>query len=76
MILENVGIIYKMMAAIRTRKELPMEVVILLVSVLGACFSDLDFATLHFYISLAFALYKSIKRFTNEKLCCSKKHIR
>lgn len=53
-----------------------MEVIILLVSILGACFSDLDFATLHFYISLAFALYKRIKKFTNEELRCRKKHIR
>lgn len=53
-----------------------MEVIILIVSILGAHFSEMDFAALHFYISLAFALNKRIKKFANEDLHCSKKHIR
>ncbi len=52
-----------------------MVVIILLVSILGAYMSDLDFVTLYFYITLAFALHKGTKKFTNE-LLCSKKYIR
>lgn len=44
-----------------------MEVIILVVASIGAHFNDYDFATLHFYISLAFALYKAFTHFTNDK---------
>ncbi len=44
-----------------------MEVIILLVSIIGAHMSKIDFVTLHFYITLAFALYKNMK-LTNELL--------
>jgi hypothetical protein len=44
-----------------------MEVIILAVASIGAHFNGYDFATLHFYISLAFALYKAFSHFTNDK---------
>ena len=44
-----------------------MEVIIVIVSFIGWLTSGFDFTTLHFYISLAFSLWKCIRRYTNDK---------
>lgn len=44
-----------------------MDVIIFIVSWTGYLISDIDFITLHFYIPLAFALWKSWRHYTNDK---------
>lgn len=44
-----------------------MDVVIVIVSLIGWKVSDIDFTTLFFYIQLSNAIWKVVKRYTNDK---------
>lgn len=44
-----------------------MDVIIVIVSLIGWKVSNIDFLTLHFYITLSYSLLKALRHFTDDK---------